>query len=159
MFASGSFDFVLFSFNGIDYVNHSDRLTILKEIRRVLRPGGWFCFSTHNLNFCGQLFDLRQMISLNLKRTVKRLILRFVYNWRVRGASLGRSPHMTINDGTHSCQLLTYYIRPEAQLSQLAEYFTDIRVFSSVSGSEILGRNELRNVQDAWLYYLCKTGQ
>lgn len=157
MFASGSFDFVLFSFNGIDYVNHSDRLTILKEIRRVGKPGGWFCFSSHNLNFCGQIFDLRQMIGLNLKRTAKRLVLRFAYNWRVRGgASLRRSPYMTINDGTHSCQLLTYYIRPEEQLSQLTEYFTDIRVFSSVSGSEILGRSELRNVQDAWLYYLCK---
>src|SRR2546423_13692484 len=34
MFASGFFDFVLFSFNGIDYVAHADRLKILKEIRR-----------------------------------------------------------------------------------------------------------------------------
>jgi ubiquinone/menaquinone biosynthesis C-methylase UbiE len=161
MFASGSFDFILFSFNGIDYVNHSDRLIILKEIRRVGKPGSWFCFSSHNLNFCGQLFDLRQMISLNpkfAKRTAKRLILRFVYNWRFRSANLRRSQYMMINDGIHSCQLLTYYIRPEEQLSQLSANFTDIRVFSSVSGCEILGHSELPNLQDAWLYYLCRIG-
>ena len=98
------------------------------------------------------------MIGLNFKRTAKRLILRFVYNWRVRDASLRRSPYMTINDGIHLRQLLTYYIRPEEQLSQLNQYFTDIRVFSSVSGSEIVGRSELQNIQDAWLYYLCKMG-
>jgi SAM-dependent methyltransferase len=43
------FDFVLFSFNGLDYVDHEDRLRVLAEIRRVLRPGGLFFFSTHSL--------------------------------------------------------------------------------------------------------------
>lgn len=161
MFASGSFDFILFSFNGIDYVNHSDRLIILKEIRRVGKPGGRFCFSSHNLNYGVQRFELRQMITLNpkfAKRTAKRLVLRFVYNWRVRAATVRRSQYMMINDGAHSCQLLTYYIRPEEQLGQLSENFSDIRVFSLVSGSEILGHSELRNVQDSWLYYLCRIG-
>ncbi len=161
MFANGSFDFILFSFNGIDYVNNSDRLTILKEIRRVGKPGGWFCFSSHNLNYAVQRFEMRQMITLNpkfAKRTVKRLVLRFVYNWRVRTATLRLSQYMMINDGAHSCQLLTYYIRPEEELNQLSENFTDIRVFSLVSGSEILGHSELQNVQDSWLYYLCRIG-
>jgi ubiquinone/menaquinone biosynthesis C-methylase UbiE len=159
MFASGSFDFVLFSFNGIDYVNHSDRLSILKEIRRVGKPGSWFCFSSHNLNCCGELFDLRKMVTLNprfAKRTAKRLVLRFVYNWRVRAATLRHSQYMMINDGIHSCRLLTYYIRPQEQLSQLSENFTDIRVFSSVHGGEIREHGELENIQDSWLYYLCR---
>ena len=159
MFAGGSFDFVLFSFNGIDYVNHSDRLNILKEIRRVGKPGSWFCFSSHNLNCCDELFDLRQMVTLNpkfAKRTAKRLILRFVYNWRVRAATLRSSQYMMINDGIHSCQLLTYYIRPKEQLDQLSDNFTDIRVFSSVSGCEIREHGELEYIQDSWLYYLCR---
>jgi ubiquinone/menaquinone biosynthesis C-methylase UbiE len=159
MFASGSFDFILFSFNGIDYVNHSDRLTILKEIRRVGKPGGRFCFSSHNLNYGAQRFELRHMISLNprfAKRTARRLVLRYVYNWRVRAGTLRRSQYMMINDGAHSRQLLTYYIRPEEQLRQLSEHFSDVQVFSLVSGSEIVEQNELRNVQDTWLYYLCR---
>ena len=160
MFARASFDFILFSFNGIDSVNHSDRLAILREIRRVGKPGGWFCFSTHNLNFCAQLFELRQIISLNprfAKRTARQLLLRFVYNWRVRIADLRRSPYMMINDGSHSRQLLMYYIRPHEQLRQLSENFRDIRVFSSLTGSEVQ-HSELPNVQDSWLYYLCRIG-
>lgn len=35
-FASSNTDFVLFSFNGIDYVAHEDRLEILREVMRVL---------------------------------------------------------------------------------------------------------------------------
>ena len=44
LFDDAYFDFVLFSFNGIDAVEHQDRLAILREIRRVLRKGGYFCF-------------------------------------------------------------------------------------------------------------------
>ena len=159
LFADGSFDFILFSLNGIDSVNHSDRLVILKEMRRVGRPGGWFCFSSHNLNFGAQLFELRQMITLNpkfAKRTAKRLVLRFVYNWRVRAATLRRSQYMVIKECAHSRRVLTYYIRPEEQLRQLREDFTDVRVFSFADGSEITAHSELRNVQDMCLYYLCR---
>jgi ubiquinone/menaquinone biosynthesis C-methylase UbiE len=162
MFADGSFDFILFSLNGIDSVNHSDRLTILKEVRRVGRPGGWFCFSSHNLNFGAQLFELRQWITLNPKfarRTVKRLVGRFVYNWRVRAATLRRSQYLMISERAHSYQMPTYYIRPEEQLNQLNEHFADVRVFSFANGSEIVGHGELRNVQDMCLYYLCRIGR
>lgn len=159
MFVNGSFDFILFSLNGIDSVDHSDRLTILKEIRRVGKPGGWFCFSSHNLNFAARHLELRQIVSLNprfAKRTAKGLVLRFVYNWRVRAATLRHSQYMMINEWAHSRRVVTYYIRPEEQMSQLSEHFTDVRVFSFASGSEIYEQSELRNVQDMCLYYLCR---
>jgi len=159
MFPSGCFDFILFSFNGIDYVNHPDRLTILKEIQRIGRPGAWFCFSSHNLNSCAQLFEWHRMISLKPKfvaRTAKRLVLRFVYNWHINAATVKRSQYLMFNDGAHSGRLLTYYIRPEEQVIQLSQGFTEVRVFSSVSGAEIVGQSELQRVEDAWLYYLCK---
>ena len=35
-----SFDFVLFSFNGIDTMPHAQRLQVLAEVRRVLRDDG-----------------------------------------------------------------------------------------------------------------------
>src|SRR5258708_1470990 len=50
-FNDASFDFVLFSFNGIDYVSHSDRLKAMAEIYRVLRRRGFFMFSTHNRDY------------------------------------------------------------------------------------------------------------
>ena len=48
-FGDASFDFVLFSFNGVDYMPHESRLKALSEMKRVARPGGYVCFSSHNL--------------------------------------------------------------------------------------------------------------
>lgn len=48
-FATGRFDYVLFSHNGIDYIHpESKRLQALSELRRVMNPGGVLVFSTHN---------------------------------------------------------------------------------------------------------------
>ncbi len=49
-FADNSFGLVVFSWNGIDAVDHEDRQLIFQEVRRVLRPDGTFIFSTHNKN-------------------------------------------------------------------------------------------------------------
>lgn len=45
-FPDRHFGLVTFSFNGIDAVDHEGRGQILDEVRRVLRPGGAFFFST-----------------------------------------------------------------------------------------------------------------
>jgi len=48
--ADSSFSHVLISFNGIDYAYPSEqRITALRECARVLKPGGTFIYSSHNL--------------------------------------------------------------------------------------------------------------
>lgn len=48
----GAYDYVLFSNNGIDCIYPEfQRRQTLREIRRVLRPGGLFAFSSHNRLF------------------------------------------------------------------------------------------------------------
>lgn len=48
-FDDDSFDYVLFAHNGIDYVHpSSERRRAFEELGRVLKPGGYLAFSTHN---------------------------------------------------------------------------------------------------------------
>jgi ubiquinone/menaquinone biosynthesis C-methylase UbiE len=64
---SGSFDLVLFSFNGLDLVgSDQDRLRALEEIHRVCRQGGMFCFSSHNMDFV--------RVGFSVTRSVRRLL-------------------------------------------------------------------------------------
>ena len=49
-FAAESFDLIVFACNGICMVDHAGRLQILREVHRLLAPGGFFIFSTSNVN-------------------------------------------------------------------------------------------------------------
>ncbi len=49
-FAEGCFSLVVFSYSGIDAVDHEDRRRVLQEAHRVLKPNGIFWFSTLNID-------------------------------------------------------------------------------------------------------------
>jgi ubiquinone/menaquinone biosynthesis C-methylase UbiE len=125
IFADHAFDFILFSFNGIDYIPHRDRVRVFAEIRRVGRPGALFYFSTHNLQ---ALED---------------------------SAVHNRIAYALINDGVHHGRLETCYVRPPDQLKQLQALFEDVRVYSLSTGQVIHNQSDLEANDEAWLYYSC----
>ena len=157
-FADNSFDFILFSFNGIDYVSHSERLQVLQEIRRVGKPGCYFFFSSHNLQGLFQEFDYKKQISLNPLTTYVNLVmlaLLRLFNASISREHLKTANYLIIRDESHNFRLQTYYIRPKAQIKQLASNFNNLEIYSWKSGLKILDTNDPSVNSDMWLYYLC----
>ena len=117
MFADGAFDFVLFSFNGIDSVDDADRARILAEVRRLLRGGGTFVFSSHNLDWPGNgrfLADmLRVQLSLSPIATAKafaRVFLRARNYHRARKAYVRTERYMITPDPGDEFAAPHYYL-------------------------------------------------
>jgi len=161
IFEDNTFDFILFSFNGVDCMSHSDRLKAFKEIQRVGNPGAYFCFSTNNLLYSLRLFGFKPWLSLRPKSLARNIFtwwkLRFVYN---KGSEIKKHKHSQYaiyNDGAHNFQMQMYHIKPIEQIKQLNKdyYFKDVRVYSLNSGREIKSEMELKSIEDPWLYYFC----
>lgn len=159
--ADDAFDLIFFSFNGIDYVNHSDRISILTEIARVLSRSGAFVFSSHNRNA-----KIRRPWDLNnLRRnpgrspiSVPTSVLRYgigVVRHSMRARfEIQTSEYAIINDPGNGYRLLTYYIGIRQQLQQLERAgFGNIRAFNR--HGEQIQENEYDQCTDGWIYYLC----
>jgi ubiquinone/menaquinone biosynthesis C-methylase UbiE len=156
--ADNSFDFILFSFNGIDSVSHSDRLQILQEVHRVGKSGSYFFFSSHNIQGIAEAFNCKTKISLNPLKTYVNLVmfgLLKLFNASITRAQLETASHLVIKDESHNFRLQTYYIRPQEQIKQLASKFNDVEVYSWRSGLKIAEPSDISTNADMWLYYLC----
>ena len=157
-FADNSFDFILFSFNGIDYVSHRDRLQVFKEVQRVGKTGCYFFFSSHNLQGIAREFDYKKQIRLNPFKTYVNLAmfaLLKLFNFSITHDQLKTADYLIIRDESHNFRLQTYYIRPQAQIQQLASHFNNIEIYSWKTGLKILDKSDQSINSDMWLYYLC----
>ncbi len=125
-FPAGRFDFVLFAFNGIDYVGDADRTQVLQQVARVLKPGGVFMFSSHSLEsvprktFLREVFRVR--VSYNPVSWAKALVRvgRGLLNYARNASAQHRSAdHAVLTDPAHGFALQTYYVTEAAQRRQL----------------------------------------
>ena len=154
-FPDDAFDFVLFSHNGIDYVDPDDRLRVLAEVIRVVSPGGFFAFSTHNLGRHDLDFEARsgEGAWCRVRNALRRARLRHE-NPSYR--TLPELPLAMVNDGAFGFRGCTYHIRADAQLDQLhTAGFEDITVYSSDQGLAIPAAR-IHEARDPWLYFLCR---
>jgi len=155
-FRTGIFDIILFSYNGLDYASPEERIGILYEIRRVLKKGGYFIFSSHNLYSITKLLELRKFSSfISSISEAKRSFLLRILN-RAALKNYGTKDFALLYDGSGYWKLRTYYIKPIKQIKQLLDTgFQGIHVFG-LDGKELTVIELPRN-SDFWLYYLCKT--
>lgn len=157
-FEDNSFDFILFSFNGLDYISHADRLMVFQEIARIGKSGGYFFFSSHNLQGLEQAFKLKNQLSFNPINSYTNLVmlaLLRLLNRSLTSRQLKESAYTVVRDESHNFCLKTYYIRPQAQIKQLVRDFGEVKVYSWKSGVEIIDEDALATNSDMWLYYLC----
>jgi SAM-dependent methyltransferase len=158
----GPFDFVLFSFNGIDAVGHDDRLKILAEVRRVLKPDGRFFFSTHSLGALpldtekprsrywrrSRLYSVYLLAaSIRYRRQAERV------NKEIDVDSARERGWTVIRDVAHDFQLSVYYVDPVRQLEQLREAGLETVAVYDMEGHEVEARDAGRTSS---LHYLCR---
>jgi SAM-dependent methyltransferase len=165
-FAERSFQLVIFSFNGIDSVNADDRITILREVHRVLRPGGFFIFSAHNREGPGprEGFSFGVYRTRNPLKLAARLVRRALHaprslrNYR-RYSKLGYegAGYSIANATAHDHGILVHYTSLDYQLRQLelAGFRRGPPVFANVDGRPISLGEDTRDVW--WFHFVaCK---
>lgn len=153
-FGDQSFDFVNFSFNGIDYVNLKDRTKIFSEIERVLKPNGLFFFSTHNKDHKSFHLDPwrseHNSFFTNIKTFIKLspFLLRKLKNKKHEEIL---SDYAIINDSAHNYSLFTFYTSVSFLKKQLSESKFDTSRLYSKTGKEATDA-EL----DDWIFVLTR---
>lgn len=127
--ADASVHLAMFSCNGIGMVSHADRLLILREVFRVLEPGGVLLFSTHNQNspdhsvgFQWPALELSTnpaRLLVRLTRFARQTSVRWLRRRRLRSLEIRTPQYSVINDVCHDYGVMLYYISLPEQRRQL----------------------------------------
>jgi SAM-dependent methyltransferase len=99
----GSFDFTIFSFNGIDYIPSNEaRLECLREMRRVTRNEGYVVVSSHNARVLG-IYPQLEGVGLAKKawRLARSLFMSPKVAWRTLRSPAYRTGSGFIVDSVH----------------------------------------------------------
>jgi ubiquinone/menaquinone biosynthesis C-methylase UbiE len=182
-FEDNSFDFVLFSYNGIDSFLHKDRVAALKEAWRVLRNNGILYFSSHNLNWTGlkDLFTIKNNIKKILAsdksltaenknplrlvnkgtkaahRVFRLNLLNRTVDMKSFIDKIRRDERGNIYDGSLNGKASIYYVTQKEQKRQLKETgFVDIFTYSR-TGIKTDDEGVLNG--GGWVYYSCRASK
>lgn len=154
-FKDCSFDFIIFSYNGIDYISNNDRLAVLKEIKRILKDDGMFVFSTHNRTFSNIETTPSFQFSLNPVNFTRNLLGYFkqlINNSKLKNEKIETEDYAILNDSGNNFSLLTYYISKEKQIEQLRKVGFNMQEMFDMNG-QVLNKKD-NDSNNAWIYYV-----
>lgn len=156
------FDFVLFSFSGIDAVDHAGRLQVLTQVHDVLKPTGRFQFSSHSTKALPLDTERPLPDAMRGSRVYKLLspLAARRYRKAAEAANAGidfetmrRQGWTIVRDPAFGFSLDVYYIDPAQQVDQLREAGFSVEAIYNIPGDKVdlpyAGR-------DPWLDYLCR---
>ncbi len=158
-FADASFGLVSFSWNGIDAVDHAGRLRILREVRRVLVPGGVFLFSTHNRTGPGYAekpweFRLNDLVHPRGLAIRVRDLARNVRNYRGnRALCVEHDDWSMMTAAAHNFGIVIHYTTLAEMLQELddAGFAPDPVVFDNRTGRRLHPADDHR---DTWWFQI-----
>lgn len=149
VFGDESFNFVFFTFNGIDCISHEKRMRALNEIHRILKYDGVFAFSTHNLD------DRRHVTAYNIfDINILTNIRNILSYWKTRKHQVRAETYAILSDPLDGFGQLTYFIRMKDQVLQLKNCgFIDIEIMNRKCQFTDI---DSREPDSKWFWYICK---
>lgn len=149
-YSENFFDFILFSFNGIDCVNYADREQVIREMFRLLKPGGHFWFSFHNIYSVPKLYSFQWPRNpLNWMKEWQRLK-------KVKQLNEAMSNYLGVDycflrDGAELFEADVMYIKPELQNDLLKKYgFSQVSYYDAQSGGQLATDTKAHTID--WIY-------
>ena len=160
--ADASYDLVLFSFNGIDYVEHAERRQVLAAAFRVLRPGGAFVYSSHNVRVLGGRLPPVEPVRLAPTADPVRLLVRSVRSLatavrrhrnrrRLDDRQYLADGHALVNDQAYDHALLTVYVCPDRERATLVD-----AGFAQAVTVDARGRIDPERHDDPWVHFVAR---
>jgi SAM-dependent methyltransferase len=152
-FADATFSFALFSFNGLGAVDHEGRQKALRELARVLRPGGLFVFNAHNRNYERARAGPRVEVSRNpvtLAANVVRWAMEAGRHRRMKRFEAECDDYAIINDDAMDYRLLHYYITRERQKAQLEAAGFSVPEMYDARGAPLAPQDDDRKSSSIW---------
>lgn len=140
------YDVVVISFNSLDYVEHSSRVALLRQISTVLSTGGRLIFSSHNYYY------------LNPKKSYSYLIqiYRAIVKIFISSIKTNETEVKYIQDSGLKGTLITYYISVESQLKQIQNIFgldVTVGVYNKDGIRLSINDYSIHDENEPWYYY------
>jgi SAM-dependent methyltransferase len=152
------FDFVFFSMNGLDSVSHEDRERIVREVRKVVKPAGHFCFSSHTIRGFKPEPEVRPFRLADPLRSGYYFWKDSRHRARMRAthrgldvAELRRRDWAVLKTGDHNFAIDIYHVNPVYQIERLRQLGFTVAALYDPDGA---APDPATTTAD-WLYYLC----
>jgi SAM-dependent methyltransferase len=163
LFADATFGLAVFSYNGIDSVDMAGRQLILREVRRVLRPGGYFVFSSLNRRSAEaarrwpdwSVFRGTGVSPYRVSRACAHLVLGG-FN-RLRHASLVHEAHDVAAGqiAAFDFALVALFVSAAEEVRELRSAGFDVEAILEPDGTE-LPADGSRETDSGWHYYVAR---
>lgn len=156
IFSDNTFDFIFFSFNGIDCISIDDRLKVINEVIRVGKNGGHFFFSTHSIYNVPKLFNYQWPKNIFKWPKERKRVLN-INKLNKSEQELVKFDIVTIIDGDLDFTAEYVYIKPEFQIEQLRNLgFVNIEAYGLKNQKPIDNYDQFYKINDPWIHFLAE---